>query len=86
MSVLDSSIFGPLFGDTAINALFSDQAYVRALVDVEIALARAEARVGVIPAGRPPGIVEQLHGVPQLQAHDFGHSVQTTSKNDSTMA
>ena len=50
MSVLDSSIFGPLFGDTAINALFSDQAYVRALVDVEIALARAEARVGVIPA------------------------------------
>src|SRR5829696_5632979 len=50
MSVLDSSIFGPLFGDTAINALFSDQAYVRALVDVEIALARAEARIGVIPA------------------------------------
>ena len=50
MSVLDSTIFGPLFGDEAINALFSDQAYIRALVDVEIALARAEARVGVIPA------------------------------------
>jgi len=49
MSVLDSTIFGPLFGDEVINALFSDQAYVRALVDVEIALARAEAGVGVIP-------------------------------------
>lgn len=50
MTVLDSTIFGPLFGDEAINPIFSDQAYVRALVDVEIALARAEARVGVIPA------------------------------------
>jgi 3-carboxy-cis,cis-muconate cycloisomerase len=49
-TVLDSAIFGPLFGDTDINALLTDEAYVRALVDVEIALARAEARVGVIPA------------------------------------
>ena len=49
MSVLDSTIFGPLFGDEVINGHFSDQAYIRALVDVEIALARAEARVGVIP-------------------------------------
>ena len=49
-TLLDSTIFGPLFGDEAINGLFSDQAYVRALVDVEIALARAEAHVGVIPA------------------------------------
>ena len=49
-TLLDSTIFGPLFGDEAINGLFSDQAYVRALVDVEIALARAEAFVGVIPA------------------------------------
>src|SRR5512132_4207211 len=50
MSVIDSCIFGPLFGDEVINALFSDQAYVRALVDVEIALARAEVGVGVIPS------------------------------------
>ncbi|MGZ9174888.1 MAG: lyase family protein, partial [Candidatus Binatia bacterium] len=47
---LDSTIFGPLFGAEEINGLFSDQTYVRALVDVEIALARAEALVGVIPA------------------------------------
>ena len=50
MITLDSTIFGPLFGAEEINGLFSDQAYVRALVDVEIALARAEAFVGVIPA------------------------------------
>ena len=50
MSLLDSTIFGPLFGDEQVNELFSDQAFVGALVQVEIALARAEARLGVIPA------------------------------------
>jgi len=47
-TVLDSTIFGPLFSDAEISALFTDEALVRALVEVEIALARAEARVGVI--------------------------------------
>ncbi|HEY6381879.1 MAG TPA: 3-carboxy-cis,cis-muconate cycloisomerase [Pseudolabrys sp.] len=48
-TALDSKIFGPLFSNSEINQLLSDQAYVRALVGVETALARAEARVGVIP-------------------------------------
>jgi 3-carboxy-cis,cis-muconate cycloisomerase len=47
---LDSSIFGPLFSDDELNSLLTDQAYVRALVDVEIALARAQALAGVIPS------------------------------------
>ena len=46
---LDSQIFGPLFSDAEISQLFTDEAHVRALVAVEAALARAEARVGVIP-------------------------------------
>ena len=50
MLTLDSTIFGPLFGDQDINGLFADHAYIRALVDVEIALANAEARFGAIPA------------------------------------
>ncbi|HSF57459.1 MAG TPA: lyase family protein, partial [Candidatus Binatia bacterium] len=48
-TALDSQIFGPLFGDSEIKRLLSDEAYVRALVQVETALAHAEARVGVIP-------------------------------------
>jgi len=48
-TALDSKIFGASFSDDEINSLFTDQAYVRALGDVEIALARAEAAVGVIP-------------------------------------
>jgi 3-carboxy-cis,cis-muconate cycloisomerase len=47
---LDSAIFAPLFADDEITALFTDNACVRALVEVEAALARAQANVGVIPA------------------------------------
>jgi len=48
-STLDSKVFGTLFGDAEISQALTDEAYVRALVEVETALARAEARVGVIP-------------------------------------
>jgi 3-carboxy-cis,cis-muconate cycloisomerase len=48
-TALDSNILGPLFTDAEVSALFGDQAFVRALVEVELALARAEAKVGVIP-------------------------------------
>ena len=47
---LDSAIFGPLFNDQEIATLLGDEALVRSLVEVEIALARAEAWVGAIPA------------------------------------
>jgi 3-carboxy-cis,cis-muconate cycloisomerase len=47
-TILNSTIFGPLFSDAEIAALLTDEAFVRALVDVEKALARAEGRVGVI--------------------------------------
>jgi 3-carboxy-cis,cis-muconate cycloisomerase len=47
-TTLDSKIFGPLFGDSEIDELLNDVAYIRVLVEVETALARAEARLGVI--------------------------------------
>jgi 3-carboxy-cis,cis-muconate cycloisomerase len=50
MRALDSAIFSPLFSDAEISALLTDEAFVTALVEVEAALARAHARVGVIPA------------------------------------
>lgn len=45
----DSVIFKPLFSDDEVAALLGDGAFVNALVQVEIALARAEARAGIIP-------------------------------------
>src|SRR5262245_6083633 len=48
-STLNSKVFGTLFGDAEISQVLTDESYVRALVEVETALARAEARVDVIP-------------------------------------
>ncbi|HEY1232677.1 MAG TPA: 3-carboxy-cis,cis-muconate cycloisomerase [Candidatus Binatia bacterium] len=58
MTSLDSAILGPLFSDKEISDLLSDDAFVRTLVDVEIALARAEARLGVIPRNAAERIAE----------------------------
>ncbi|MBO9829759.1 3-carboxy-cis,cis-muconate cycloisomerase [Xanthomonas sp. A2111] len=49
MSVSES-LLRPLFGDPAVDALFDDRARLQAMLDVEAALAHAQARCGVIPA------------------------------------
>lgn len=45
----DSEIFGALFGTEEMRTLFSDRQRVQSMLDVEAALARAEARLGIIP-------------------------------------
>jgi 3-carboxy-cis,cis-muconate cycloisomerase len=42
-------LYGELFADAGMAAIFSDRAAVQAMLDFEAALARAEAAVGVIP-------------------------------------
>ena len=49
-TVRDSRLFRDSFGTPAMRAVFSDAATVERYVEVEIALAKAEAKVGVIPA------------------------------------
>lgn len=51
-----ASLFDPLFGDPAVTARLSDEARVQAMLDVEAALAGAEAALGVIPASAAPPI------------------------------
>ena len=46
---LDSKIFGPLFSDPEIAGLFDDAAFLRAMLEVEGALARVEASLDIIP-------------------------------------
>lgn len=48
--VINSSLFGEMFGTSEMRALFSDQALVRRYIDVEAALARAQSGIGLIPA------------------------------------
>jgi len=49
-TVLDSLLFRDAFGTPAMREIFSDRALIARYVEVEIALARAQARCGVIPA------------------------------------
>jgi 3-carboxy-cis,cis-muconate cycloisomerase len=48
--VIGSKIFGDMFGQTEMRALFSDEKTVQLYLDVEAALARAQAGLGIIPA------------------------------------
>ncbi len=49
-TALDSLLFRDAFGTPAMRAVFSDHTLLARYVEVEVALARAEARCGVIPA------------------------------------
>ena len=52
VSALDSRVFRNLFGTQKIRDLFSDEAYVKHMINVEAALARAQSKKGVIPPTR----------------------------------
>ena len=49
-TVLDSILFRDAFGTSAMREAFSDLSLISRYAEVEVALAKAEARCGVIPA------------------------------------
>jgi 3-carboxy-cis,cis-muconate cycloisomerase len=50
ISPIDSAVYGGLFTTPAMRAVFSDHTRLQRMLDVEAALARAEAKLGLIPA------------------------------------
>jgi len=73
-TVVDSALFRDAFGTAAMREIFSDGALVQRYIDVEIALARAEARVGVIPADA----AETIASAARLDRIDFDHMREET--------
>ena len=59
VSVLDSILFRDAFGTAAMREIFSDHGLITRYVEVEVALARAQARCGVIPAEAAAEIAAQ---------------------------
>jgi 3-carboxy-cis,cis-muconate cycloisomerase len=49
VSPIDSSVYGGLFTTAAMRAVFADEARLQRMLDVEAALARAQAKLGLIP-------------------------------------
>jgi 3-carboxy-cis,cis-muconate cycloisomerase len=58
IGVLDSAIFADMFGTPAMRGVFGDRAFLARCVEVEAALARAQGRLGIIPAKAAAAIWE----------------------------
>jgi 3-carboxy-cis,cis-muconate cycloisomerase len=52
----DSPVFGTLFGTDAMRAVFDDRAFFARMLEVEAALARAQARLDIVPKGAADAI------------------------------
>jgi 3-carboxy-cis,cis-muconate cycloisomerase len=57
-TVFDSDIYRDAFGSEGMRGIFSDAATVARYVEVEVALAKAQGKVGVIPADAAAAIVK----------------------------
>lgn len=68
-TVLDSILFRDAFGTPAMREVFSDRKLIDRYIEVEVALARAEARCGVIPADAAAVIARES----RLDRIDFDH-------------
>jgi 3-carboxy-cis,cis-muconate cycloisomerase len=56
--VIGSKIFGEMFASDEMRALFTDDYIVQRYLDVEAALARAQARLGIIPENAAKAITD----------------------------
>jgi 3-carboxy-cis,cis-muconate cycloisomerase len=73
-TVVDSILFRDAFGTPAMRQVFSDRALIGRYIEVEVALARAEARCGVIPAEAADVIARES----RLDRIDFDHMREET--------
>lgn len=65
--VINSGLFGEMFGTDEMRAIFSDRALVQRYLDVEAGLARAQARLGIIPQKA----AQAISAVAQVDRVDF---------------
>jgi len=68
-TVIDSILFRDAFGTPAMREVFSDRRLIARYIEVEVALARAEARCGVIPSEAAEAIARES----RLERIDFDH-------------
>jgi 3-carboxy-cis,cis-muconate cycloisomerase len=68
-TVLDSILFRDAFGTPRMREVFADRSLVARYIEVEVALARAQARCGVIPDDAAQAIARES----RLERIDFEH-------------
>ncbi|MGE3783399.1 MAG: adenylosuccinate lyase family protein, partial [Alphaproteobacteria bacterium] len=63
IGVLSSTLFGDMFGTAAMRAAFGEAAFLARCAEVEAALARAQARLGIVPADAADAISQAAAAV-----------------------
>ena len=67
----DSGLLSPGWAATGGDALCSDTAWVQAMLDVEVALARAQAGLGVIPPAAAEAVAAAVSGAARAERLDL---------------
>jgi 3-carboxy-cis,cis-muconate cycloisomerase len=67
-SIIDSSIFQGIFSSDAMRQVWSDENRTQKYLDIEAALARVQARIGLIPQQAADEIVSHCH-LEQIDMH-----------------
>lgn len=71
----DSPVFGTLYGSDAMRGVFDERAFLQRMLDVEAALARVQARLGIIPADAAAAITTAAR-VENLDTSELAASVR----------
>jgi 3-carboxy-cis,cis-muconate cycloisomerase len=71
----DSPILGTLYGSDAMRAVFDETRYFQRMLDVEAALARVQARLGIIPDNAAEAIIAAAR-VENLSTEDLAASAR----------
>ena len=73
----DSPVMGVLYGTDAMRAAMSERAFLQRMLDVEAALARAQARLGIVPAEAAAAITQAAQ-VDRLDLAALGEATRNT--------
>src|ERR1700756_5066649 len=76
VSLIDSAVFRDIFSTEAMRGVFSDENRVQKYLDFEAALARAQARLGIIPKEAAEEICRHCH----VAEIDFGKLKSRTER------
>jgi 3-carboxy-cis,cis-muconate cycloisomerase len=74
-SLIDSVVFRDIFGTEPMSRVWSDENRTQRYLDIEAALARAQASVGVIPAKAAAEITKQAK-VDNIDFEKLGHETE----------
>ena len=74
----DSPVLGALYGTDAMRAVMGERAFLARMLEVEAALARAQARLGIVPAEAARAITAAAADVGRLDLPALAAATRNT--------